>query len=264
MRRLAFFLFLLLFLTGTEDVFAFKGSGCAEGECRDCHSLDKSEAEGLLKKWVDKVNSVDYAEVPGLWVVEVEKKGRNYPLYIDFSKSFVISGSVVRVGDGENITKKLYNKFNSVDVSKIPLGDALILGNPGATTKVVVFTDPKCPYCKKLHVELRKVVEKSPETAFYIKLYPLKMHPEAYDISKSIICSMSMRMLEDSFMDRPVPKPSCETSIVDNTLKLVKSLGINSTPTMVMPSGTVVTGYLPADQILELIRKEKLAKSSNN
>lgn len=262
MRRPVIFIILLLLLIGPGNVFAFGGSGCAEGSCRDCHSLDKSEAVDILRKWVDKVNSVEYAEVPGLWVVEVEKNGRNYPLYIDFSKSYIISGSVVRAQSGENITRKLYNKYNKVDVYKIPLEDALVLGNRAGSTKVIVFTDPQCPYCKKLHEELKKVVLKSPDIAFYIKLYPLKMHPQAYDISKSIICAKSMQMLEDSLNNRPVPGPTCETPVVDETLKLVKSIGINSTPTMVLPGGTVVSGYMSADKILELIREEKLAKSS--
>lgn len=262
MRQLIIIFCLLAFVLGAGDVLAFGGSGCAEGSCRDCHSLDKSEAEELLKKYVDRVNSVDYAEVPGLWVAEVEKNGRSYPLYIDFSKSYIIAGSVVRAGSGENITRKLYNRFNRVDISKIPLDDALVLGNPGGKTKVIVFTDPKCPYCKKMHDEMKIVVKNSPDVVFYIKLYPLKMHPQAYGISKSIICAKSLRMLEDSFNNRPVPEPGCETSVVDNTLKLVTSLGINSTPTMVLPGGTVVSGYKTAEKILEIIREEKVAISS--
>jgi thiol:disulfide interchange protein DsbC len=261
MRRAALFTILFLVIIMSSGTFAFVGGGCGEGECKDCHSLDKKEASEILNKWVDNVISVDYAEVPGLWVLEVEKKGRSYPLYVDFSKSYIISGNVVRIRSGENITRQLYNQYNKVDVSKIPLDDALVLGNRGATTKVVVFTDPQCPYCKKLHEELKKVIEKSPDISFFIKLYPLKMHPDAYRISKSIVCARSMKMLEDSFHNRPIPNPSCETPVIDSTLKLVKTLGINSTPTMVFPSGGIVSGYVTAEKILEQISKEKLASS---
>lgn len=249
-------------LIATVRVSAFVGAGCGEGECRDCHSLDTSEAEGMLKKWVDNVISVDYSEVPGLYVVEVEKKGKNYPLYIDFSKSYIISGSVVRLGSGENVTRELYNKYNKVDLSTIPLGDALLMGKRDAPTKIVVFTDPQCPYCKKLHGEIKKVVKTNPDISFYIKLYPLKMHPDAYRISKSIVCSKSMVMLEDSFQNRHIPDPACETKVVDETLSLVASIGINSTPTMVLPSGTIVPGFIRADRIVKIIKEDKMAQSS--
>ena len=41
-------------------------------------------------------------------------------------------------------------KINKVDVSQIPVKDALVVGRKDAKTKVIVFTDPECPYCQKL------------------------------------------------------------------------------------------------------------------
>jgi thiol:disulfide interchange protein DsbC len=143
--------------------------------------------------------------------------------------------------------------MNRVDVSRIPLEDALILGKPTAKTKVIVFTDPECPYCKKLHVELEKVVKRDPEIAFLIKLFPLKMHPNAYEASRSIVCNNSMELLEISFAGKPVPPANCDTKAVDQTLALVAELGIRSTPTLVMPDGLVVPGYKKAEALLVLI-----------
>lgn len=261
MRKVTMLVFICLLIFTGSEAMAFGGSGCAEGECRDCHSFDKKEAEGMLKNLVDKVLGVEFSEVPGFWVVEVEKKGRNYPLYVDFSKSYFFTGNIIKIKSGENVSKRLFDRYNSVDFSKIPLDDALVLGNPGGQMKIIVFTDPQCPYCKQLHVELKKIAQISPEVAFLIKLYPLKMHPEAYGISKSIVCARSMEMLEDSFNDRKVPEPECETDVVDNTLKLVKELGIRSTPTMVFPSGKTVYGFVKAEQILGLIKNEQTAMS---
>jgi thiol:disulfide interchange protein DsbC len=143
--------------------------------------------------------------------------------------------------------------MNKVDVSKIPLADALLLGKPSARTKVIVFTDPECPYCKKLHEELKDVVRRDPEIAFLIKLYPLKMHPNAYEISRSIVCNNSMELLEISFAGKPVPPANCDTAAVDQTLALAADLGISSTPTLVLPDGQVVPGYKTAEALLTLI-----------
>jgi thiol:disulfide interchange protein DsbC len=118
---------------------------------------------------------------------------------------------------------------------------------------VIVFTDPECPFCKKLHAELKEVVGRRSDIAFLIKLYPLKMHPNAYGISKSIVCTGSMELLELSFAGKPVPPATCETSAVDRTLALAEELGIRSTPTLVLPDGLVMPGYKKADDIIKVL-----------
>jgi thiol:disulfide interchange protein DsbC len=228
--------------------------GCGAGSCNDCHSLSVDEAAVLLKQGgIDKVLSVEFAEMPGVWAVEVEKEKKSFPLYIDFSKSYVVAGNIIRLKDGENVTRRRTAELNRVNVSGIPVEDALLLGRPDAKTRVIVFTDPQCPFCKKFHVELKEVVKRDPDIAFLIKLYPLKMHPQAYGISKSIVCSKSMELLELSFADKPVPPPICETDVVDHTLALAGELGIRSTPTLVLPDGLVVPGYKKADDLLKLL-----------
>jgi len=228
--------------------------GCGAGSCTDCHNLSIDEATALLKKGgIDKVLSVEFAEMPGVWAVEVEKEKKNFPLYIDFSKSYVVAGNIIRLKDGENVTRRREAELNPVDVSKIPLEDAILLGRPDAKTRVIVFTDPQCPYCKKFHVELKEVVKRDPDIAFLIKLYPLKVHPKAYDISKSIVCAKSLELLELSYADKPVPPPICETDVVDHTLALASELGIRSTPTLVLSDGQMVPGYKKADDLLKLL-----------
>ncbi len=238
----------------SQDGRSFTADGCGSGECRDCHSLSVKEAKTLMGEMVDKVHGVEFAEVPGLWLVEVEQKGRRYPVFIDYSKSYLISGNVVRLKNRENITATRMMQMNRVDISSIPLADALLLGRPGAKTKAIVFTDPLCPFCDKLHVELKKVVEADPDIAFYIKLLPLvKLHPESYRISQSIICKGSMDLLEDSFAKKTIPDPDCPAGAVDANIKLARELGINSTPTLILPDGLVSPGYKEAPDILQLL-----------
>lgn len=248
------FLFIVVaFLFYSQSSFAMSSDGCGAGTCNDCHSITKEETTLLLGSMVDKVNSVEFSEVPGMWVAEVEKGDKKLPVYIDFSKKYLVSGNVIRLDDKENLTQQRSAQMNKVDVSRIPLEDALLLGSPSAPKKVVVFTDPECPYCKKLHEELKEVVRIDPNIAFLIKLFPLKMHPNAYGISKSIVCNDSMELLELSFAGKPVPPANCETSVVDQTLALGPELGVRSTPTLIMPDGLVVPGYKKAAALLTII-----------
>lgn len=250
MRSLLILFTLLIF---SHNAFAMSADGCGAGSCADCHSLSLAETEQLLGGMVDRVNHVEFAEIPGLWVAEVEKDQKKLPVYIDFSKQYMIAGNVIRLNDKENLTSQRSARMNKIDVGRIPLQDALLLGKSSAKTKVIVFTDPECPYCKRLHTELKEVVRRDPNIAFLIKLFPLKMHPNAYETSKSIICNKSMELLEVSFAGKPVPPASCDTAVVDQTLALVGELGIRSTPTLVLPDGLVVPGYKKAEALLVLI-----------
>lgn len=262
MKILLPLLFSVLPATGA---LAMGGSqaGCGAGSCSDCHNLTVAEAKTLLKGGVDAVHSVDFAEMPGVWAVDVEKDKKRFPVYIDFSKSYVVAGNIIRLQDGKAIagSRQPPPKPARIDVNRIPLGDALLLGRADAKTKVVVFTDPQCPWCKKLHAEIDEVVKQDPDIAFLIKLFPLRIHPEAYTISKSIICLNSLDMLEASLAGKPVPPPLCDTPVVDQTLALARELGINSTPTLILPDGSVIPGSRKADELLRLLGSKAVAGS---
>ncbi len=96
----------------------------------------------------------------------MEMQNKIIPLYLDFSKSYLITGNVIRINDRKNLTEERIRKLNPIDLKQIPLDDALQLGNPNADTRIIVFTDPHCPYCSKLHQELKKVVAKRPDLLF--------------------------------------------------------------------------------------------------
>jgi thiol:disulfide interchange protein DsbC len=224
-----------------------------EGRCIDCHSLTVGEASALLKDGVDRVLAVAHAEVPGMWVVDVEKNRQKFPLYVDYSKQFVFTGNIIRLNDHQNITAQHAAQLNRVDVARVPVDDALVLGRKAARTKVIVITDPDCPFCKRLHDELKEVVRRDPEIAFLIKFYPLKIHPNAYEISKSIVCARSLDLLEAHFAGKPIPPAKCDTKAIDQNIALVQQLGITATPALILPDGLVQPGFRSADDILRLL-----------
>jgi thiol:disulfide interchange protein DsbC len=257
-----FLLTWLLLFCWAGAALAFPQEDCGEKRCADCHSLTREEAGFLLGTGADRVLQVEQAEMPGVWAVEIEKAGRKYPVYINYSKSHLLRGELLRFKDGENLTKLRMASLNRVDVSGIPLADALIVGDPQAKKRVIVFTDPQCHFCAKLHRELPEVVARDPEIAFYIKMLPLAMHPDAYNIAKSVVCNRSLEMLEDSFAGKTVPPPLCRAEAVDDTIALARKLGIRSTPTLVLPDGRPFSGYKKADQLLKLLDSAVVTSSA--
>ncbi len=100
---------------------------------------------------------------------------------------------------------------------------------------------------------MKKIVEERKDVAFYIKMYPLKSHPGAYEKAKAIVCEKSLELLENAHSNKPLPKPNCETNAVDDSIKVAEKLGISGVPVLIFPDGRMMTGYRDAKSILNLL-----------
>lgn len=226
--------------------FSFQGAGCGQ-DCASCHSLSKEEAGDILK--ID-VSGVSQAPAKGLWEVEGNQNGKKVKVYLDYGKKYaIVINAFIPV---EQIGKP--PALKKLDIKSIPLSDAVRIGDPSAKNKIIVFDDPDCPYCRKLHPELKEIVKKRKDIAVYIKLFPLvKLHPQAYEKSKAIICSNSLKVLDDAFEGREVPKGDCDTNVLEENIKLAGKLGISGTPAIILPDGRLVPGYMSAESLLKLM-----------
>jgi thiol:disulfide interchange protein DsbC len=255
---LALFVLAVILIMNPGNVMAFSDTGC-EGDCNKCHSLTKAEAAEIIKqmKTADaKVLDVRISPIKGLWEISIQSQGKEAPVYLDFSKKYIVQGPIIEISTGADKTKEQYHKkkvYKGVDVSKISLKSALVLGSRSAGKKVIIFTDPDCPFCGTLHEEMKKVVKQRKDIAFYIRLFPLKMHPDSYWKSKSIICNKSMQMLDDNFSKKPIPRNECKTAVVDNTIKAAGRLKITGTPTLIFGNGVIQAGAMSADDLIKLV-----------
>lgn len=256
-------LVLSLLAVSAANATAMTQQGCG-GDCAGCHSLTVKEANILLKG-MGEVKQVKTPAVRGLWELEFEKDGKKAIAYVDYGKKHLIPGPVYSIATRTPIAEaaatkpaKPAAKPAKVKVSSIPLVNSVILGDPAAKKKLFVFTDPDCPFCSKLHAELKKLVETEKNLAVYVKLFPLKMHPNAYDKSRAIMSGDANKLLDDAFSGAvlPIPAPDAGKG-VDETIKLAQTLGITATPTLVLPDGTVMPGYRDAAEIRKLLAGKK-------
>ena len=104
---------------------------------------------------------------------------------------------------------------------------------------------------------MKKIVAERKDIAFFIKMNPLPMHKEAYDKAKAIVCQKSLSLLEDAFAKKSLPKPSCKTSAVDNSMALAKKIGVSGAPALVFPDGRLIPGFIDANAIKDMVDKKK-------
>ncbi len=256
--------FAMSLLVAAGGAGAFEKGGCGSGACADCHKLTKDEAAKVLSGMVDKVLSVEQSPVAGLWVVGIEKDGNKWPVYVDYSKKFLFNGQVIRLATKENVTETEATAMTRVDVSAIPLDGAIVVGDPKAGTRVIVFSDPDCHFCGMLHQEMNKVVAAHPNVAFYVKLYSRVNSPATARKALAVVCAGSTKMLEDAYAGKEMPAPSCESKVVEETFRVAEKLGLRGTPTMILPDGRVARGYRNADAIVALLEPGKPPAAGGN
>lgn len=142
----------ILFLTLCVLAAAFPGSAFpfAKGDqdCSKCHTLSAEQAHTLLKDLIPnvKILHVQPAPITGLWEIGIDTGGRKAIIYLDYAKKNIISpatrGEVIDIKTKTSLTQESFQKINKVDISQIPLSNALVMGDKTAKHKIVVFDDP--------------------------------------------------------------------------------------------------------------------------
>jgi thiol:disulfide interchange protein DsbC len=236
---------------------ASQAAGKSDKIVVECTTLDKKDADVIVKKIIPDFNTVDVKESPikGVWQIDVEKGEQHGQILLDCSRKYL-----VQIIPLDAYIKQLQSQTpQKVDVAKIPLQDSITVGLKDAAKKVIVFSDPDCPYCRKLHEIIKTVIAKRPDIAFVEILHPLPMHKDAPKKVQAILCSKSVAMLDDAFSGKPVPEPptNCTADAMERNMALARSLNFNGTPTMVRDDGAVLSGYLPEDKLLEWIDKKQ-------
>jgi len=243
----------------TSPSFAMAKEGCG-GACNTCHTLSQKDAGDLLKKTGVTVKSVKEAPAKGLFELLVEKDSKQGILFMDYGKKYIMQGMIVdletlKPASAHSQELPQPKQVTSVDVKTIPVDHAVVMGNPKATKKIYVFTDPDCPYCQKGHAELKKLVSIAPDVAVYVMLFPLPMHPGAYDKSRTVLETKNLELMDKAFEGREIPKPAKDSSkkAVDEIIAFANANGITGTPTMVMPDGKVEVGMRDAETLKKML-----------
>jgi len=141
MRKILLVLLLTVLFAPFSTLHAFSEKG---QDCSKCHTLSTDEASALLKDLIPnvKVSGIMASPVKGMWEVDVEANGKKGLVYVDFSKKFLISGGIINIKEKKNLSQDRMAELNRIDLSKIPLDDALVMGDKEAKKKVIVFDDP--------------------------------------------------------------------------------------------------------------------------
>lgn len=113
--------------------------------------------------------------------------------------------------------------------------------------KLMIFSDPDCPYCQALEQELPKLQN----VTIYTMLIPLvDLHPDAKRKAIAIWCSIDRTEAWRKWMLTKVDpgSKSCPNPIPD-MLDLARRFKITGTPTMISEDGRIRAGSISAEAL---------------
>lgn len=214
-----------------------------------------SADEASLKKTIEatypgiKIDNIVKTNYSGLY--EVFMEGRI--IYSDENFSFlIVEGRMVDPKNRRDITAERMQELNKIDFATLPLDQAIKVVKGDGSRKVAVFSDPDCPYCKKLEKESLANVT---NVTIYTFLFPLdSLHPDATNKSKALWCAEDKAKAWDKWMQQGLLPASgtCETPIAA-LADLGRKLNVNSTPTLFFASGKRMLGAYPGDEVEKML-----------
>jgi len=228
-------------------------TGCQAGSFHDSAKVEKTIRANISRLSPNfKVDAIKpLAAIPGLY--EIQSRGNIF--YTDATGDHLISGHIFSTGDRKDLTATRLEDINRVDWNVLPLENAIVSGDPKGTP-IAIFTDPECPYCRRLEHELTMVKG----VKVYTFLFPIiPLHPKARAKSETIWCSKNRhKTLQDIMLkDTPLNKiksAKCRTPI-DKNLELAASLGITGTPTLIAHDGRKRAGGMSAEQLMQWAKR---------
>ena len=205
----------------------------------DIASVKKAVAEKFPEAGNIEVTKTTF----GLY--EVYAGGRLF--YTDENVTYFFLGNILETKNMTNITQQRLQKLTAIKFDSLPLDFAIKTVKGNGKRKVAVFSDPDCPYCKRLEKDLVNVTD----VTIYTFLYPIaSLHPDAARKSKAIWCAPNKQKAWDDIMLRnivPADK-NCDTPI-EEIAAVGQKYKMNGTPTLVFADGRVVPGAIPASDV---------------
>lgn len=187
-----------------------------------------------------QVTNIQKTEMAGLYSANLDKQ----IIYLDENAQYMFVGSMVRMKDQKNLTKDLVLKQNSIDWKKPPFKDAIKTVKGNGKRELAIFSDPNCPYCKKLEMELDKLND----VTIYTFIYPLK--PQSIAVSKQIWCDANQAYAWKNLLEKNIqPKAKTCANPIERNLELGRKLGVTGTPTLIFANGLKMVGGRSAEDI---------------
>ena len=200
-----------------------------------------------------KPDQISLSPVPGIYEVII---GGDV-LYITPDARFAFTGQLVDVASRTNLTEPALATARLKVLEQVPESEMIIYEPEGEVTHTITtFTDIDCPYCRKMHKEMRVLNDQGIRVRYL--LFPRAgIDSQSYQKAVSVWCSDDRNQaLTDAKAGQDPVSRQCDNP-VKQQMQVAERLGLTGTPMTITDSGEKIGGYLPATELAKRLDQQQ-------
>lgn len=229
--------------------------------------------EALIRKtWAERLpdaslDRLQKSTIPGWYEILSESQ----LLYMSADGRYLFLGDVMDVqNQRKNITESRRQEIR-LD-SLVPFKKNMILFSPKEPIRhtLTVFTDLDCGYCRTFHQEIQTLLGAGVQLR-YLAFPRAGVGSPSYEKAVRVWCddhpvdalTQAMQASEEhpagkQVAEKPLSQiPQLCQKRVSEAYELGKRLGVKGTPTLILETGQLIPGYIPATQLVEWLEHQK-------
>lgn len=207
---------------------------------------DKVVREAILKLVPNAtIDAIAESAVPGFY--EVSLGGQM--VYVSNDGRYLIQGSIYDIENKVDLTEQKRSGARKAALAAVPASKRIIFAPKDVKHRLTVFTDIDCGYCRRLHQEMADYNSRGIAVE-YLFFPRAGLGSESFQKAVNVWCSADRNQaLTKAKSGEELEKKTCDNPIADD-YQLGQKIGISGTPALIAEDGTLLPGYMPADQLL--------------
>lgn len=224
-------------------------------------SGDWDAIEQRIQTLVPGVDEIAIAEtpIPGLMEVRI----RNEIIYMSDDGRYLVQGRMVDLETQTDLTDTAKSGLRRERIAGLDRAEFVSFGPEDAEFEILVFTDPDCGYCRRLHEQMDEYNQQGIRV-HYLAFPRAGVGSDTHEKMVSVWCADDQQGAMDiAKAGRVPPKKSCENP-VEEQYQMGQSMGVTGTPSMMTFAGDMIPGYVPPVQLRERLERISANGSSND
>lgn len=202
-------------------------------------------------KGVNPENIIE-SPIPGLYQVAIPPRF----FYVSADGRYLMRGSLIDTVTKKDISKYARNKSVAVAINALGEDSMIIFGDKSLKHTITVFTDIDCGYCRKLHNEIKKY-NKMGIRVRYLAYPRAGIGSDAFKKAEAVWCSKDRKKaMTQAKKGLAVKSKKCANPVAQH-YTLGGLVGVRGTPSLILESGEMIPGYIPAARLSEALKQMK-------
>ncbi len=211
-------------------------------------ATDFEAIEARLSDLVPDMDQVMISETPIPGVMQVRIGGDI--VYISEDGRYLMQGRLIDMETQADLTDAAQSVLRREQLQELDRGELVSFGNDDADYEVLVFTDPDCGYCRRLHQQMDEYEEAGIKIS-YLAFPRAGVGSQTYDKLVSVWCAEDRQGAMDVAKAGQTPTPETCDNPVTEQYNMGQSLGVTGTPSIMTFNGDIIPGYVPPERLRE-------------